>query len=336
MAPIGSFLHRKRVASAVLLAGLFLSFCRVSSLAESPNQAPSREGFLPVTGGKIWYRLRGGDKAKPALIALHGGPGASHLCFEFLDALADERPVVIYDQLGCGQSDHPDNLSLWTMERAVDELDQVIGGLGFRKVFILGHSWGSMMAFEYMVRKQPKNVAGLILAGPCMSASRWLKDGQTNVATLPERLQRAVQQAEATKQFASAEYQEAMDVYYHRYLCRADPWPDCLKTAIQNVNTTIYTYMWGPSEFTATGTLKGYERAEHLKEIKVPTLFTCGEFDEALPSTTRYYASLVPGAKVAVFKGAGHCHLFEQPAEYVSVLRAFLGKAERTRLMEPH
>jgi len=312
------------------LACLCLVLCGVSSIAAPAPQAPSREGFLPVTGGKVWYRLRGGDKTRPAVIALHGGPGASHLCFEFLDALADERPVVIYDQLGCGQSDHPDNLSLWTMDRAVEELGQVIHGLGFKQVYILGHSWGSMMAFEYMLRKQPRNVTGLILAGPCMSASRWLKDGQTNVATLPDRLQRAVQQAEGSQKFDAPEYQEAMDVYYHRYLCRADPWPDCLKTALQNVNNTIYTYMWGPSEFTATGTLKGYERADRLKDIKVPTLFTCGEFDEAAPATTRYYASLLPGSKVAVFKGAGHCHLFEQPAEYVSVLRTFMDKADRT------
>jgi proline iminopeptidase len=278
--------------------------------------------------------LAGADKTAPALIALHGGPGASHLCFEFLDPLADQRPVVIYDQLGCGKSDHPNDLSLWTIERAVEELDQLIKGLGFKKVHLLGHSWGCILAFEYMLRKQPNQVVGLVLAGPCMSASRWIEDGHTNLTSLSERMQKAVRAAEASQKFDGTEYQEAMDAYYHRYLCRLDPWPSCLKEAIDSVNTTIYNYMWGPSEFTATGTLKGYEKADRLKEIKVPTLFTCGEFDEASPATTRYYSSLLPGSEVVVFQGASHCHLFEQPDKYVSTLRAFLIKAEgrETRL----
>src|SRR5438045_1506965 len=95
---------------------LFIAVCVSPPLISfaDPAQPATREGYLPVTGGKIWYRLTGADKTQPALIALHGGPGASHLCFEFLDGLTNERPVVIYDQLGCGKSDHPQDLSLWT------------------------------------------------------------------------------------------------------------------------------------------------------------------------------------------------------------------------------
>ncbi len=318
---------------ASLLALMLTGACLLSgtSPAAEPPQPSSSEGYLPVTGGKVWYRLTGADKTQPALIALHGGPGASHHCFEFLDGLTNERPVVIYDQLGCGRSDHPTDLSLWTVDRAVEELDQVIKGLGFRKVHLLGHSWGSILAFEYMLQKRPEHVVGLILSGPCMSASRWIKDGEVNVSTLPGTMQRAVHEAEATGKFETPAYQEAMEAYYHRFLCRSEPWPDCLKQALSTVNTTIYTHMWGPSEFTATGTLKGYEKAERLKEIKVPTLFTCGEYDEASPATTRYYSNLTPGSEVVVFQGASHCHLFEKPEEYVAAARRFLNKTDRQR-----
>src|SRR5262245_18830821 len=129
MPPIRFFSLKPQFIHPVALTAVFLALSGVSPPGQPANHAPPHAGLLPVTGGKLWYRGRGGDKVQPALIALHGGPGASHLCFEFFDALADERPVVIYDQLGCGQSDHPDNLSLWTMERAVEELDQVIQGL---------------------------------------------------------------------------------------------------------------------------------------------------------------------------------------------------------------
>jgi proline iminopeptidase len=123
-----------------------------------------------------------------------------------------------------------------------------------------------------------------------------------------------------------------MDAYYHRFLCRADPWPDCLKEALGSVNMVIYTHLWGPSEFTATGTLKGYERVDRLKELKLPVLFTCGEFDEAAPATTRYYSSVTPGSEVVVLKRASPCHLFEQPDQCNSVVRRFLAKADLKQL----
>jgi proline iminopeptidase len=266
----------------------------------------------------------GQGKSAPALIALHGGPGASHLCFEALDPLSDERPVVIYDQLGCGKSDRPDDVSLWTIERYVDELDQLIKGLGLKKVSLLGPSWGSMLALEYMLRKHPSNVTSLILAGPCFSASRWLEDQRIYLREVPKPMQESVAKAEATGQFESRDYQEAMEAYYHRHLYRLEPWPECLTQAMAALNPSVYVHMWGPSEFTATGTLKGYEKADRLKEIRVPVLFTCGEYDEAPPETTRYYSSLLPGSRVAVIQGASHCHIFEKPAEYVAVVRAFL------------
>jgi proline iminopeptidase len=309
---------------------VLLATCIVLVVAASFSAADGpREGYVQVPGGKVWYRLSGAGKSRPALIALHGGPGASHLCFEALDPLSDERPVLLYDQLGSGRSDRPKDGSLWTIERFVEELDQIIRGLGLRKVSLLGHSWGSILAFEYMLRKHPQNVTSLIFAGPCFSTSRWISDQRAYLREFPAAMQEVVRKAEAAGQFESKDYQDVMDAYYRRHLCRMDPWPACLQEAMRNLNPDVYVHMWGPSEFTATGTLKGYEKVPRLAEIKLPVLFTCGEFDEASPATTRYYSSMLPGSKVVVFPGASHCHIFEKPAEYVSALRSFLRGVER-------
>jgi proline iminopeptidase len=320
----------------VLLLNCLLFACALGTHAQlrKASQATVREGFLPVTGGRVWYRVTGAEMKRPALIAVHGGPGASHHCFELLEPLADERPLVIYDQLGCGKSDHPDDLSLWTIERAVDELDQVIGALGFPNVVILGHSWGSTVAAEFILRKKPVHVTSLILAGPFLSASRWRADAKANVRDLPVHMQEAILGSETSDNLENQEYKAAMDMYYHRFLFRRETWPDCLEQGLKSLNTKIYRHMWGPSEFTATGTLKDYELTERLHEISIPTLYTCGEFDEAPPQTTRYYSSLTPNSKVRVFGGAAHCHPFEQPEAYITAVRAFLATTDTRRNSE--
>jgi len=114
----------------------------------------------------------GADGKKIPLLLLHGGPGASHDYLEPLEPLSDERPVIFYDQLGCSNSDRPDDQSLWTIERFVEELEQVRETLQLREVHILGQSWGTMLGVEYMLMKKPHGVTSLILSGPCLSAAR--------------------------------------------------------------------------------------------------------------------------------------------------------------------
>lgn len=148
-----------------------------------------REGYIDVPGGRIWYRMAGiGGKGAPLLV-LHGGPGAPHDYLEPLEVLADERPVVFYDQLGCGNSDKPDDPSLWTIARHVAEIECVRKALGLERVHILGQSWGSMLAVDYMLTKKPAGVMGLIFSGPCLSASRFAADQRANLSRMPEETQ---------------------------------------------------------------------------------------------------------------------------------------------------
>lgn len=286
------------------------------------------EGFADVPGGRVKYHVAGAEQSGTPLLVLHGGPGATSDYLQPLAALGG-RPVVFYDQLGCGDSDRPADPSLWTLERYVDELATVREELGLDRVHIMGQSWGTMLAVEYMLTHRPVGVESLVLSGPCLSASRWAADGRQYLQALPEDQMEAVLRGEEAGVYDDPAYQEAMTAYYHRHVCRLDPWPDCLTKTFERQNSDIYLQMWGPSEFTVTGSLSGFERAGHLHGIAVPALFTCGEFDEAAPATTAYYHHMMPGSEIAVFEGAAHEHHLEQTDAYLATVREFLAKAEQ-------
>jgi len=288
----------------------------------------TREGYIPVTGGRVWYGIAGAERKGVPLLALHGGPGVPHDYLEPLEALSDERPVIFYDQLGCGASDRPDDLSLWTVARFVEELGQVRAALALEKVHLLGQSWGSMLAVDYMLTSHTPAVASLILSGPCMSASRWHRDQRAYLDELPEDMRRVILASEESGDFHSDDYQDAVTYYYRMHVCRMNPWPDCLNRALEKMSYTVYAHMWGPSEFTIVGTLRSYERAERLKEITVPALFTCGRYDEATPEATESYHRMLPGSEIVVFEDASHDHHIEQAERYLKTVRDFLSRVE--------
>jgi proline iminopeptidase len=314
-----------------MLGGLVVaSWAGVGLAAAEPGQILARqnvqEGFIAVTGGKVWFRIIGADKPGIPLLALHGGPGATSDALEMLSPLTDERPLVIYDQLGSGRSDIPEGNALYRTERYVEELAQVRAALGLKRVHLLGHSWGTMLGLDYMLTK-PTGVQSLILAGPCLSAKRWVDDQKAYLAQMPQAMRDTVAKNEAAGTTTSPEYLAAVQAYYRQHLLRMDEWPPIMKRG--RFGDAVYQYMWGPSEFTCTGTLGTYERADQLASLRVPTLYTCGEFDEATPAATAFYQSKTPGAKIKVFAGASHMTYVEQPEAYCAALREFLHAVEK-------
>src|SRR5690349_4700152 len=123
------------------LSGLVLIGCLAGVACASP---PVKEGYINVEGGKVWYRLVGSG-SKPPLVCLHGGPGVPHDYLAPLEPLAKDRPVLFYDQLGCGKSDRPTGDQYWTIEHYVKELKQVRAALGIKSCYLYGHSWGSIL-----------------------------------------------------------------------------------------------------------------------------------------------------------------------------------------------
>jgi proline-specific peptidase len=298
-----------------------------SDRSESAGTLLPGEGFINVSGGRVWYRVVGSGSRTPLLL-LHGGPGVPSVYLKPLEALADERPVVFYDQLGSGQSDRPKDTSLWTIERFVKEVGQIRNALGLDRIHLHGHSWGSMLAASYILTR-PSGVRSLVLASAPMSVPRHAKDTKDLLATLPEPARTAIETHERHGSFDSPEYQAAMMEFYKLYVARRQPWSAELEQTFAELNPDVYVYMQGPSEFTITGTIKDYDVTDRLKEITVPTLFTVGQYDEVRPEAVRLYQSLVAGAALTVIENAAHLTMHDEPERYVQVLREFLHRIER-------
>ena len=296
--------------------------------APVPDALPAGEARLPVDGGRIWYKVSGSGTATPAIL-LHGGPGFASFYMKSLEALGADRPVVRYDQLGAGHSDGLKDTTMMNIGHFVRELDSLRAKLGYEKFHVIGHSWGTILGLEYY-RAHPEHVASLTLMSAALDIPTWEKNARNLVKTLPDSSQKAIAKSEAAGDFKAPAYEAALMEFYGKYVWRTPVQAD-LDSTFANVNETIYNYMQGPSEFTITGTLKKYDASPFLKDVKVPTLFTVGEFDEAHPPTIQKFARMTPGAKYAVIPNAAHIVQWDNPEETNRVVRSFLQSVDSTK-----
>ena len=286
-------------------------------------------GYVATPDGRVWFKKVNGGRGLP-LIVLHGGPAFPSDYLESLQAACSERPVIFYDQLGCGRSDWPDphSKSLWRIERFVEELELVRENLDVQRFHLFGNSWGAMLGLEYYLQS-PARVVSLVFSSPCLSTKRWAVDAQRLRAEMGPSWCELTARHEAAGTTSSVEYREAEDAFMKRFVCRKAPWPGEFLRAKAGFNEAVYQVMWGPSEFAPSGTLKEYTRENDLSKIRVPTLFTCGRFDEATPETVALYRSRVPGAKQAVFENSAHLAFLEEPGSYLNILNEFLYRNEK-------
>jgi proline iminopeptidase len=302
-----------------------LSFGTAAAAAPRAFAAqPVSEGRANVPGGTIWWKKVGSGPKTP-LLTLHGGPGAGHNYLLPLAALADERPVIFYDQLGCGQADSPPDEKIYTIQRSVDEVDAVRTALGLDRIALFGHSWGSMLAIEYMCQGRGKGVEKLILGGALASVPQANAGQMRLIAQMPDGAGRRLHELEAAHQESSPEYEKLTDRFYHLYVCRADPWPPDVLASLDIVGKSIaYRVMNGPNEFTIVGVIKDWDRRKNLGSIQVPTLITTGQYDEVTLDCHETIREGIKGSKLEVFKDCSHMTMDEQPAQYVTSLRRFL------------
>lgn len=303
---------------------LTLSLIAMLAGCQRSRQLVPGEGFADVPGGRVWYNVVGEGPGTP-LVVLHGGPGAPSYYLSSLARLGDERPVILYDQLGAGRSDRPSDTTLWRIERFMAELDSLRAHLGLDEIHLLGHSWGSMLAADYLLGGAT-GVRSVVFASPALSTALWEADADSLILTLPDSLQRAIAVHEEAGTFDSPEYQAAMNEFYARYLTRRGG-PD-VDSTFAGFGAEVYTYMWGPSEFTPTGTLRGYDRTDRLGELDLPVLYTAGEFDEARPETVRFFRSLTPGAEFSLIPGSAHLTSVDAPEAFADSVSRFLRSVE--------
>lgn len=286
------------------------------------------EGYIQVPGGRVWYRIVGSGPRTPLLV-LHGCCGAASYYLKPLAALADERPVIYYDELGTGHSDHPPDTTSLRLERLVDELARVRLALGLKEVHLYGHSWGAALAVEYMLT-HPAGVHSLVLAGPALSIPRAQHDRDSLRATLPESVQVVLVRHERAGTCDSPEYQAAMREFQNRFFTRRQPRSADLDSSFASfqLSTSLYRKMGGRPCAVAGQIPPTYDRTGRLGEIAVPTLFTAGRFDTETPATTRFYQSLVPGSELVIMENSGHLTMQDEPEHYIQVLRDFLRRVE--------
>ena len=251
--------------------GLGLAACTPSgptlaSYFASTEPGPQAGGvkMIPIHTAKgdfkVWTK-RFGDNPRIKLLLLHGGPGASHEYFEALENALATRGIefIYYDQLGSAYSDQPTDTSLWTIDRFVDEVEQVRIALGLDKdnFYLLGHSWGGILATEYALR-HGDHIKGLIISNMMMSIPDYNHYAETVLAKqMDPAVVAEIKAIEARSEYESPRYMELLiPNFYHAHICRLTEWPDAVNRSLDRINRQIYVLMQGPSEFGASGLLE--------------------------------------------------------------------------------
>lgn len=324
----------------IVVFGAALSFVLAPPLAAQQDSsviarsAPDRELMVPVEGGAVYVRVNGdiGKSSTIPVLFISGGPGGNHAGFAGLLGLADERPVILYDQLGSGKSDRPDDPANWRVERYVEELESVRRAVGAEKLHLVGQSWGSAVALEYAVQ-YPERVASTVLGGTFISTIHWITDANMLLREMPAKDRELVTACESAAPPPTSECDAAFDkVYSEHYKRPKRSEADKLyekEYGGQGFNELIYNRMWGPSEFASTGLLKNYDATLKLLELDGSrTLFLIGQYDSARIDTVQEFVALTPGVELAVIPGGGHGFIRDRPLETVAILRGWLRRMD--------
>jgi L-proline amide hydrolase len=287
------------------------------------------EGRMHWNGHETWYRVVGDlDGGPTPVVICHGGPGAAH---DYTEPIAElsryGRGCVLYDQLGCGLSEHlPDApADFWSPQLFKDELVALTEELGIAERYaVVGQSWGGMLAMEHAL-DHPAGLRAIVVADSPASIPLWVEEANRLRLDLPQDVQDALTKHETEGTTDSPEYEQAVRVYYDRHLCRV-PWPDCVERSFAQMaeDPTVYHTMNGPSEFFCIGSLKTWDITDRLHEISTPTLLVSGRHDEATPHIVEQIEQRIPGAQWTIFEDSSHLPHVEEPEAFLERVEDFL------------
>ena len=287
----------------------------------------AEQGYVDFRGYRTWYR-KAGDAGIP-LLALHGGPGSTHNYFAPLERLADERTVVVYDQLGCGRSDRPRGVG-WGADLFREEVAVVRGQLGLDRIHLLGTSWGGMLALEHVL-SGAEGIASLTLSSTLASIDDWAAEQKRLRDALPGEVVEIMDRHEQAGTYDDPEYEEAMGVYFDRHFYRGPkPRPELERMRAERA-VDVYRAMQGPNEWTVTGALRGWDVRDRLGEIRVPTLVVRGRYDMCTAAIAATLVQGIAGAREVVLEHSSHTPVLEETDRYLDVVRRFMGEAELPR-----
>ncbi len=309
----------------ITFVALFVSSATL--LAGQKPELKDGEGYVSVPGGRLWYRVVGNGPRTPLLV-VHGCCGVGSYYLAPLAELANERPVIFYDQIDNGRSDRTNDTTYWRMPHFVEEIRRVRETLGLREIHLYAHSFGAAIATEYMLTK-PRGVRSLILAGAQLDMSRTADDIEPLLAALPDSTRLAIVDHERDGTTSAPAYQRAMLPFMQRYHARRLPWSAELDSSFAHFNAPMATFIYGPGPTQITGWMRDFKHGADLRAIRVPTLLMLGRYDYTSVASARQYQTLIPGSRVAIFEESGHLAMQDEPEKYVSLLRAFLRSTER-------
>lgn len=291
----------------------------------------------PVGEFRVWTK-RVGNNPRVKVLLLHGGPGMTHEYWEGIDSYFPRAGVeyYYYDQLGSFYSDQPEDSSLWNVARAVEEVEQVRKGLGLGpdSFFLVGNSWGGLLAIEYAL-KYPQNLKGLVISNMMASIPAYNEYARTVLE--PEMDQQALAEIkllEAEGRTDDPRYMELLiPNHYEKHLLRmpAAEWPDPVKRSMEHVNPGVYVPMQGPSELGASGKLERWDRTADLGDISVPTLVVGARYDTMDPEHMRWMSTQIPRARFLYAPNGSHLTMYDDQELWMNGVLAFLADVDAGR-----
>jgi proline iminopeptidase len=345
-----------RIALFFLLVSCMLSFqsCRPFGSAvkdEVPGPVTLTSYFAPLDSGvqtagvkmvpietpvgkfKVWTK-RFGNNPSVKVLLLHGGPAMTHEYMEVFESFFPQQGFEFYeyDQLGSYYSDQPTDSSLWTTARFVEEVEQVRRALGLDKdnFYLLGNSWGGILAMEYALKYQA-NLKGLIICNMMSSCPEYGKYAERVLAPqMDPSVLKEVKAMEAKGDFANPRYMELLIPHFYKlHLCRLEEWPDGLNRSMKHVNSTIYAMMQGPSEFGIAGRLANWDIRDRLKEITVPTLTVGAKYDTMDPEHMKWMSTQVKNGRYLYCPNGSHLAMYDDQQTFMKGVVSFIRENEK-------
>lgn len=291
----------------------------------------------PKGNFNVWTKRIGNNPAIKVLL-LHGGPAATHEYFEAFDSYFPGASIeyYYYDQLGSAYSDQPDEPSLWEIPRFVEEVEQVRVALGLNRdnFYLLGHSWGGILAIEYALKYQ-QNLKGLIISN--MMASIPAYNAYADKVLMPAMDQKVlaeIKKLEKDGKFEDPRYMELlMPHHYAHHILRMPPdqWPEPVVRSFKHLNPKIYVPMQGPSELGASGILEKWDRTQELGKLTLPTLVIGGQYDTMDPAHMKWMAGAVKNGRYLYCQNGSHMSMYDDQKTYFNGLIRFVRDVDAGR-----
>ena len=281
---------------------------------------------------KVWTK-RYGNNPKIKLLLLNGGPGMSHEYFECMESFLPKEGIefIYYDQLGTGFSDNPKDTTLWDLPRYVEEVEQVRVALHLNKdnFYLLGHSWGGILAMQYALKYQT-NLKGLVVSNMMASCPKYGEYSKVLEKQMNPEVLKTIKDLEATKDYSNPKYMELlMNNFYNQHILRlpVKDWPEPVNRSFGRLNESLYITMQGPSELGLSGKLTHWDVSKELKNIKVPTLVIGAKYDTMNPEYMKWMASQFPKGNYLFCNNGSHMSLYDDQQNYMNGLISFLKKS---------